>query len=112
MSIPSHEGSLDYILFKDNCTRYRFVYCIPCKSDALTYFQKVCKAILRYTGRKVLTLQIDNAREYCSQQFMTTSVPKVSSTNLMVPYTLEQNAVSERDNRTIMQYIAQYTMLD
>lgn len=29
MNVPSHGGSLYYILLQDDCTRYRLVFCIP-----------------------------------------------------------------------------------
>lgn len=45
MNVPSHGGSLYYILFQDNHTRYRFVFCIAKKFDALTCFQRVCKTL-------------------------------------------------------------------
>lgn len=93
MSVSSFGGSLYYILFQDDSTRYRFVFCISRKSDALICFQRVCKTILQDTGYNVHTLQTDNACEFCSQRSMI--FYKNKEENIRTP---EQNAVSERDN--------------
>nr|PNR60608.1 hypothetical protein PHYPA_003401 [Physcomitrium patens] len=37
MSVLSHSGSLYYILFQDDHTRYRFIFCITKKFDALVF---------------------------------------------------------------------------
>lgn len=34
MNIPSVGGAKYFIMFKDDCTSYRFMYCIKMKSDA------------------------------------------------------------------------------
>jgi hypothetical protein len=105
MSVPSYGGSLYYILFQDDCTRYRFVFCIQKKSEALICFQRVCKAIFRDTGFSVQTLRTDNASEYCSKRFSKYLEDAGIKHELSVPYNPEQNSVSEHSNRTIMEAV-------
>lgn len=82
MSVPSYGGSLYYILFQDDCTRYRFVFFFLQKSNALIYFLRACKTILCDTGHKVLTLRTDNGGKYCSKFFIGYLHKKTSNMNL------------------------------
>ena len=66
MSQPSKGGSVYDVLYQDDSTGYRFVFCITRKSEALTCFQQVFKTILRDTGRAISTLRTDRGGEFCS----------------------------------------------
>ena len=103
MSQPSKGGSVYFVLFQDDSTGYRFVFCITRKSEALTCFQKVFKTILRDTGRTISTLRTDRGGEFCSTAFSTYLSENNIRRELTTSYTPEQNAVVERANRTIME---------
>lgn len=105
MPVQSHGGSWYYIIFQDDCTRYRFVFCIVEKSEALTCFQRVCKAIYRDTGYRVRGLRTDNGGEYIGKNFQKFMDDEGIKHDLTCSYTPEQNSVAERDNRTIMEAV-------
>ena len=103
MSQPSKGGSLYFVLYQDDATGYRFVFCITRKSEALTCFQQVFKTILRDTGRTISTLRTDRGGEFNSHAFSTYLSDNNIRRELTTSYTPEQNAVVERANRTIME---------
>ena len=103
MSQPSKGGSLYFILYQDDSTGYRFVFCVTRKAEALTCFQQVFKTILRDTGRTISTLRTDRGGEFSSTAFLTYLSENNIRRELTNSYTPEQNVVAERANRTIME---------
>ena len=103
MSQPSKGGSLYFLLYQDDSTGYRFVFCISRKSEALTCFQQVFKTILRDTGRTISTLRTDRGGEFNSAAFNAYLSENHIRRELTTSYTPEQNVVAERANRTIME---------
>jgi hypothetical protein len=103
MSVQSKGGALYFILFKDDYSSFRFVFCIRHKSDALECFQRVFKTILRDTGNTISILQTDRGGEFTNKVFDKFLADNFIKRELTAPYTLEQNAVVERDNRTVME---------
>ena len=103
MSQPSKGGSVYFVLYQDDSTGYRFVFCITRKSEVLTCFQKVFKTILRDTSRTISTLRTDRGGEFCSTAFSAYLSENNIRRELTTSYTPEQNAVVERANRTIME---------
>jgi hypothetical protein len=69
MSTPSIGRSLYYILFKDDATRFTFVFCVPHKSEVLNCFQQVCRTILWNTGKEVQVLRTDRGGEFANKAF-------------------------------------------
>lgn len=53
----SISGSLCYILFKDEGSTYRFIFCITQKSEALTCLTQIYRELLRVNGHQILTLR-------------------------------------------------------
>ena len=103
MSQPSKGGSLYFVLYQDDSTGYRFVFCVTRRSEALTCFQQVFNTILRDTGRTVSTLRTDRDGEFSSTAFLRYLSDNNIRRELTTSYTPEQNAVVERSNRTIME---------
>jgi hypothetical protein len=103
MSVPSKGRSLYFAIFKDDSTGYRFVFCIPRKSDALRCFQKVCKTIFKNIGRDVKVLRTNRGGEFANKAFDQYLAVNSIRREFTTPYTPEQNSVVERDNRTIME---------
>ena len=105
MSQPSKGGSVYFVLYQDDSTGFRFVFCVNRKSEALTCFQQAFKTILRDTGRPILTLRTDRGGEFCSKAFLKYLSDNAIRRELTASYTPEQNAVAERANRTIMEAV-------
>jgi len=103
MSVPSYGGSVYFVLFKDDATSYRFVFCIRRKSEALACFKKVCLQITKDTGHSVQMLRTDRGGEFANKAFDQYLDAHSIRREYTAPYTPEQNSVAERENRTIME---------
>lgn len=103
MSVPSYGGSVYFVLFKDDATHYRFVFCIKRKSEALGCFQKVCTSIKKDTGCSVQSIRTDRGGEFANKAFDQYLAAHSIRREYTAPYTPEQNSVAERENRTVME---------
>lgn len=91
-----------FVIFIDDCTRWCEVYFLRCKSGVLEAFKLYQQLVERQTGKKVECLQSDNGREYCNTQFDKYLADQGITRRLSVPHTPQQNGVSERMNRTLL----------
>ena len=105
---PSQVSSLGnshyYVTFIDDATRKTWVYCIKQKSDVFNTFKKWKALVENETGKTLKCLRSDNGGEYCSKDFDNycsyNGIRRVKT----VPGTPQENGVSERMNRTIMEH--------
>lgn len=56
-------------------------------------------------GRKVKSIRTDNGGEYTSAEFTSYLTTKSIRHELTIPYTPQQNGVSERLNRTLVEFV-------
>ncbi len=103
MEVKSLGGSRYFLLFEDDCSRMSFVYFLKAKDEAIDRFKEFKDLVENQVDRKIKILRTDNGGEFCSSVFE--SFLKVNGiihqkTN---PYTPEQNGMSERMNRTIVE---------
>lgn len=103
MNIESPSGSRYFILFKDDFSKYRTVYFMRHKSEALSKFKEFCAMVENQTGNKVKSLRTDNGREYVNEGFTVFLRSKGVIHECTAPYTPQQNGQSERDMRTIVE---------
>ena len=103
MSVPSYGRSTYFVIFKDDATSYRFVFCIRRKSEALACFKKVCLQITKDIGHSVQMLRTDRGGEFANKAFDQYLDAHSIRREYTTPYTPEQNSVAERENRTIME---------
>ena len=119
--IPSLGGSLYFITFIDDFSRWTVVYTMKRKSESLHYFQKFHRFAENHTGcklsemqisiknnispEKVKTIRTDNGGEYTSRAFQEYLDDHGISHQLTVPYTPQQNGVAERMNRTLIDLV-------
>lgn len=73
------------------------------KSDLLNVFIDFKNFIERQTGAKIKSLQSDNGTEFCNKDFDIYLKKHGIKRHLTVPYTPQQNGVSERKNRTLIE---------
>lgn len=97
MSVPSYGGSVYFVLFKDDATSFRFVFCISRKSEALACFKKVCLQITKDTGHTVQMLRTDRGGEFANKAFDQFLAAHSIRREYTTPYTPEQNSVAERE---------------
>ena len=92
-----------FVTFTDKKTRYMTTYLMQNRSEVPEKFIQYYAAFLTQTGQKIQILKTDNALEYSSNiltQFYTEKGILHESTS---PYTPEENGISERINRTLIE---------
>jgi len=100
---PSLQGSLYYILFIDDFTRMCWIFFLKFKSEVAGVFWKFKKMVENQSGCKIQALRSDNGKEYTSAEFNLFCEEAGITHQLTAPYTPEQNGVSERKNRYVME---------
>ena len=103
MSILSLNQSLYFLLFIDDFTRMTWVYFLANKAQTFDVFKKFKSMVEMESGCKLKVLRSDNGREYTSNRFNVFCEDMGIKHQLTVPYTPQQNGVSERKNRTVME---------
>ena len=100
---PSLQGSSYFILFIDDFTRMCWIFFLKFKHEVARVFIKFKKMVETQSGCKIQVLRSDNGKEYTSAQFILFHEEAGIEHQLTTLYTLEQNRVSERRNRSIME---------
>ncbi|KAG8475459.1 hypothetical protein CXB51_032225 [Gossypium anomalum] len=103
MRTESLSGNRYFILFIDDCTRYCWIYFLKHKSEVAQVFIKFKAAVETETGCKIKTIRSDNGTEYTSAQFQSLCKDAGIKHQLTNVYTPQQNGVSERKNRSLME---------
>lgn len=103
MEHESLGGSRYYILFIDDFSRMIFIYFIKHKSEALSCFAEFKAKVEKQTNKKIKILRSDNGCEYCNKEFDSYLKKEGIIHQRSNPYTPEQNGLSERNNRTIVE---------
>jgi len=114
-------GSRYFITFIDDYSKWTVVYMMRTKSESFNCFQKYHKYAEVHTGRRVNKLNVirrtnkteeqiksirtDNGGEYISNKFKDYLLEHGISHQLTVAYTPQQNGVSERMNRTLIDLV-------
>lgn len=100
---PSLQGSRYYILFIDDYSRMCWIYFLKFKSEVADVFWKFKKMVENQSGFKIQILRSDNGKEYTSDRFSSYCDEAGIEHQFTAPYTPEQNGVSERRNRYVME---------
>ena len=102
MNVASVGASRYFVTFIDDFSRYNAVYFMKNKSEVLDKFKEFVAVSENQTGKKVKRLRADNGGEYTSGEFKKYCKNHGILQEATIPYTPQQNGVSERMNRTIM----------
>lgn len=97
------DGSEWAILMTDDKTRCRWVYPLQRKGDAHRAIVNFCEMIKTQYGSYPKSLRMDNGTEYGGGTLKAYCSRRGISIEFTVPYTPEQDGVSERTNRTIIE---------
>jgi len=103
MKTKSLNGNNYFLLFIDDYTRMCWVYFIKLKSEVFDVFKQFKALVENQCNLKVKALRSDNGGEYTSRQFAEFCKSAGIEHQLTLPYTPQQNGVSERKNRTVME---------
>jgi transposase InsO family protein len=96
-------GKNYFVSFIDDYTHFTIVYLLSTKDEVYDYFQEYEAMVTAHFGARISRLRSDNGGEYISRKFRSLCISKGISMETTVPYTPQQNGVSERMNRTLME---------
>lgn len=103
MRVNSHSNARYFVTFIDDYSRYCEVHFLKQKSDVLGAFKKFKSSSELLTGKKIKFLQSDNGTEYLNKEFNDYLEKAGIRRRLTAPHTPQQNGVSERKNRTLLE---------
>ena len=103
MRTPSFGNHLYFVTFIDDYSRHAWVYPLKAKSDVFMCFKHFVAMAENVSGCKVGTLRSDRGGEYMSKEFDAYLAECGIKHQCTVPYTPQQNGVSERKNRSLME---------
>ena len=92
-----------FMLLKDRCTGYRWVYFLKYKNDALQSFKVFCNEVETTTGHKIKVLRTDGGLEFCNSDFKSMLGSRGIRLCTSAPHRPEQNGRIERENRTVIE---------
>lgn len=103
MESMSLGGSKYFVIFEDDFNRMVFVYFIKTKDQVFDCFKDFKNMVENQKGRKIKMLRSDNGGEFCNRVFENYLKGNGIIHQKTNPYTPEQNGMSERLNRTIIE---------
>lgn len=99
----AHDGSRYYVSFIDDWSRFTVTYRMQSKSEVLECFKLYKAMVTAKFERKISRIRCDNGGEYRNELFERFCRKKGIQMECTVPYTPEQNGISERMNRTLVE---------
>lgn len=96
------DGYRYYVTFIDDYTHFTVIYLLRHKNEVLKCFKQYEAMASAHFDKKISCLRTDNGTEYYNTEFIDFCNENGINMVSTVPYTPQQNGVSERMNRTIM----------
>lgn len=103
MSEPSWGGARYLLTFTDDYSRKSFGYLLKSKYQVFHTFTQFKSLVENQLDLKIKKLRTDNGKEYCNKIFEEFLIEHGIIHETTVPYTPQQNGVSERLNRTLVE---------
>ena len=103
MNVDSIGGSRYFVTFIDDKSRFMMVFFMKHKNEVLESFKEYKALVERQTSKKIKTIRSDNGTEYVNGEFNAFLSKHGIQRQLTVPHTPQQNGVSERANRTLVE---------
>nr|GEV35530.1 retrotransposon protein, putative, Ty1-copia subclass [Tanacetum cinerariifolium] len=101
----SRKGASYFLTFTDDFSRYGYVYLLKHKHEVFENFYVFKSEVELQLGKKIKALHSDRGGEYLSQEFKDYLSKNGLVHHLTSPYTPQQNGVSERRNRTLLDMV-------
>ncbi|CAJ2671832.1 unnamed protein product [Trifolium pratense] len=101
----SNGGNKYFITFTDDFTRKTWVDILQNKASAFESFKRFKAVAEKESSCQILTLRTDRGGEFLSEAFNRFCTDQGIKRQLTTAYTPQQNGVSERKNRTIMNMV-------
>ena len=103
--VESLGGCFYFVTFIDDFSRKVWIYFLKSKNEVFQNFKEWKTCVETETGKKVKCLRTDNGLEFCNTQMDTLCKEAGIKRHRTCVYTPQQNGVSERMNRTIMEKV-------
>lgn len=98
-------GEKYFVTFVDDWSHFTMVFLIQSKDEVFECFEQYEALVTSKFNHKICRLRCDNGGEYKSRNFESFCKKKGIRVEWTVPYTPEQNGVSERMNRTLVEKV-------
>ena len=105
MSTSARGGYEYFITFTDDYSRYRYIYLMRHKSEALDMFKEFKTVVENHRGKSIKSLRSDRGGEYLSGDFRQFLKDHGIESQLSAPGQPQQNGVAERRNRTLLDMV-------
>lgn len=103
MEVTSLGGCRYFLIFVDDHTRMAFVYFLKAKNQVFKYFKEFKALVENQQNKKIKIFRTDNGLEFCNAMFDSYLAEAGIVHQKTTTYTPEQNAISERMNRTLVE---------
>ncbi|KAL0405911.1 UNVERIFIED_CONTAM: Retrovirus-related Pol polyprotein from transposon RE2 [Sesamum latifolium] len=103
MRAPSHEHNRYLILFINDYWRVTWVYFMRENSEVFKIFKKFKNIVENQSGQRIKVLRSDRGKEYNNSEFDKSCEEEGIDHQTTVSYNPQQNGVSERNNRTVIE---------
>ncbi len=103
MSTASTGGAKYLVAFIDDKSRWCQVHFVAKKSQALVAFKKYKDRVENWLERRIEYVQSDKGTEFCTTEFENLLQVNGIQRKLTVPHTPQQDGVTERKNRTLLE---------
>jgi len=101
---PSKAGAKTFVLFIDDMTRMVWCFFMKSKTETPEAFKTFKTLVEKHSGQSIMRFRCDNGKaEYDNATFQGILRESGISYEPSAPYTQNQNGVSERMNRTVME---------
>ncbi|KAK1663679.1 hypothetical protein QYE76_051838 [Lolium multiflorum] len=105
MSVASRGGYRYVLTFTDDLSRYGYIYLMKHKSETFEKFKEFQSEVENQRNKKIKFLRSDRGGEYLSYEFGMHLKKCGILSQLTPPGTPQQNGVSERRNRTLLDMV-------
>ncbi|TYK30724.1 gag/pol protein [Cucumis melo var. makuwa] len=109
MNVKAQGGYEYFISFIDDYSRYGYIYLIQNKSDSFEKFKEYKAEVENESGKTIKTLRSDRGEEYMDLRFQDYLIEHRIQSQLSAPNTPQQNGVSERRNRALLDMVRSMT---
>ncbi|GJT59331.1 zinc finger, CCHC-type containing protein [Tanacetum coccineum] len=103
--IVSRQGASYFVTFTDDFSRYSYVYLLKHKHEVFETFKVFQKEVENQPGKTINSLRSDRGGKYMSQEFLDHLKEHGIIAHCTPPYTPQNNEVSERRNRTLLDMV-------
>ena len=105
LNLMARRGYEYFITFTDDYSRYGYTYLLHQKSEAFEKFRVFQAEVEKQLDKSIKSLRSDRGGEYLSAEFIDHLVQNGIVSQLTTPGTPQQNGVSERRNRTLLNMV-------